>query len=136
MIVVTAQEMRELDRLTIEKYGVPSLSLMERAGIGVVDAMLEGFGRLAQKGVLVVAGRGNNGGDGLVVARHLKRKKVPCEVALLGRKQDLSRDAATNLQAYQKARGRIYEIATAADLAARLDGKRVVVDAIFGTGLS
>ncbi len=138
MIVVTAKEMRELDRLTIEKYGVPSLTLMERAGIGVVDAMLGRFGRLAQEGVLVVAGRGNNGGDGLVVARHLKRKRVPCEVALLGRKEDLSPDAAANLQAYQKARGKFCEISTkvGSGLAARLNRKRVVVDAILGTGLS
>jgi len=138
MIVVTAQEMRELDRLTIEKYGVPSLSLMEQAGIRVVDAMLERFGRLAQKGVLVVAGRGNNGGDGLVVARHLKRKRIPCEVALLGKREDLSRDAAANLGAYQKARGKLCEIAAGAGsgIDERLKGKRLVVDAILGTGLS
>ncbi|HEV2666330.1 MAG TPA: NAD(P)H-hydrate epimerase, partial [Blastocatellia bacterium] len=68
MIVVTAAEMREMDRLTIQKYGVPSLTLMERAGEGVTQAVLERYGRIAKRGVLVVAGKGNNGGDGLVVA--------------------------------------------------------------------
>ncbi|OGQ21800.1 MAG: hypothetical protein A3C54_00040 [Deltaproteobacteria bacterium RIFCSPHIGHO2_02_FULL_60_17] len=69
--------MRELDRLTIQRYGVPSLTLMERAGEGVVSALLERFGRIARGGVLVVAGKGNNGGDGLVVARRLKKKTDP-----------------------------------------------------------
>ncbi len=75
MFVVTAQEMRRLDRLAIEKYGVPSLTLMERAGEGVVRALLNRFLKAAKGGVLVIAGKGNNGGDGLVVARHLKRKE-------------------------------------------------------------
>ena len=137
MLVVTAREMRELDRLTIEKYGVPSLTLMERAGAGVVEALMERFGRLAQKGVLVVAGKGNNGGDGFVVARHLKKKKIPCEVVLLGPKEELSRDAAVNLQAYLKGRGKFFELTDrqAAGLSARLSGKQLVVDAILGTGL-
>jgi ADP-dependent NAD(P)H-hydrate dehydratase / NAD(P)H-hydrate epimerase len=71
MIVVTAGEMREMDRLTIHNYGVPSLTLMERAGQGIAQAILERFPRQAKKGVLVVAGKGNNGGDGFVVARLL-----------------------------------------------------------------
>ncbi|MBI2350154.1 MAG: hypothetical protein HYV00_01490 [Deltaproteobacteria bacterium] len=56
MFVVTAEEMRELDRLTIQKYGVPSLTLMERAGEGVARALLERFGPAAKGGTLVVAG--------------------------------------------------------------------------------
>jgi len=71
MIVVTAEQMREMDRLTIQKYGVPSLALMERAGEAIAQAILKSFPRHAQKGVLIVAGKGNNGGDGLVVARLL-----------------------------------------------------------------
>ncbi len=74
MLVVTAKEMRELDRLTIEKYKVPSLTLMERAGEGVFMALLERFPKAVKKGVLVVVGRGNTGGDGLVIARYLKKK--------------------------------------------------------------
>src|SRR3989304_1527572 len=68
MFVVTAKEMRELDRLTIQKYGVPSLTLMERAGEGVARALLECFGPAAKGGPLVVAGKGNNGGDGRELA--------------------------------------------------------------------
>src|SRR5678816_626436 len=102
MFVVTAEQMREMDRLTIQKYGVPSLTLMERAGEGITKAILERFGRAAKKGVLIVAGKGNNGGDGLVVGRLLKKNKIPCEVLLLARKNELSPDAAQNLGTYVK----------------------------------
>src|SRR5918999_1153585 len=100
MIVVTAAQMREMDRLTIEKYGVPSLTLMERAGKAVAQAIAERFGRIAKKGVLIVAGKGNNGGDGFVVARQFKKKRIPCQVALLARPDELSPDAAHNLRAF------------------------------------
>lgn len=137
MIVATAEEMRRMDRLTIEKYGVPGLALMERAGEGVARALLERFERAAKKGVLVVAGKGNNGGDGLVVARLLKKKRIRCEVALLARKGDLSRDAGENLRAYLKAGGKVFAVidGAGAELASRLQGKGLLVDAIFGTGL-
>lgn len=137
MLVVTSQEMRELDRLTIQKYGFPSLALMERAGEEVAGALLESFGRVAKGGVLVVAGKGNNGGDGLVIARHLKKKRIPCEVVLLARKEELSHDAAENLRAYLKVKGKIFEVTqdSLARLSQRLKGKKVLVDAILGTGL-
>lgn len=137
MFVVTTKEMRELDRLTIEKYGVSSLTLMEHAGECVARALLERFGRAARGGVLVVAGKGNNGGDGLVVARRLKRSRIPCEVALLARKEELSRDAAEMLRAYLKAKGKLFEVTSEslALLRERLKGKRLLVDAILGTGL-
>src|SRR3990170_4300837 len=137
MFVVTAKEMRELDRLTIQKYGVPSLTLMERAGEGVARAILERFGRAAKKGALIVAGKGNNGGDGLVVARHLKKKGIPCEVVLLARKEGLSRDAAEKLRACLKAKGRLFEATESLSiLSERLQGKGLLVDAILGTGLN
>ena len=138
MLVVTAKEMRELDRLTIEKYGVPSLTLMERAGEGVFDALLERFPKATKKGVLVVAGRGNNGGDGLVVARYLKKKRIPCEVILLARKENLSHDAGANLRAYLRAKGKISEGEETAlsHLTKKFKDYGVLVDAIFGTGLS
>ena len=137
MFVVTAEQMREMDRLTIQKYGVPSLKLMDRAGEGITKAILENFGRAAKKGVLVVAGKGNNGGDGLVVARLLKKKRISCEVALLARKTELSSDAAHNLRAYVKSRGRVTEIGEASLglLSERMRNKRLLVDAILGTGI-
>ena len=82
VIVVTSEQMREMDRLTIQKYGTPSLTLMERAGAGVVKAILERFVEPVSKGVLVVAGKGNNGGDGFVVGRLLTEQGVSCAIAL------------------------------------------------------
>jgi len=133
MIVVTAEQMREMDRLTIEKYGVPSLALMERAGEGIAQAILERFSRMAKKGVLIVAGKGNNGGDGLVVARLLKKQRIPCEVALLACKDEVSSDSSHNLRAYMKLKGKVVEIdARGLDLLRqRMKGKGVLVDAIL-----
>src|SRR5918999_4150128 len=137
MLVVTAEQMREIDRLTIQKYGVPSLDLMERAGEGIAQAILERFGRPAKKGVLVVAGKGNNGGDGLVVARLLKKKRFSCAVVLLSKRDEVSPDAAENLRAFLKVKGKISEIDEGGldSLARRIDGKGLVVDAILGTGM-
>lgn len=137
MIVVTAEQMREMDRLTIQKCAVPSLTLMERAGAGIAQALLERFSRPAKRGVLIVAGKGNNGGDGFVVARLLKKKRIPCEVALLARQAELSADAAHNLRAFLKLKGKVTEI-TANHLELldqRLSRNALVVDAILGTGI-
>jgi hydroxyethylthiazole kinase-like uncharacterized protein yjeF len=137
MLVVTAEQMREMDRLMIQKYGVPSLTLMERAGEGITQAILETFGRAVKKGVLVVAGKGNNGGDGLVVARLLQKKRISSEVILLAKRSELSPDAAHNLGAYLKRKGKVTEITGASLdlLSARLGGKGLLVDAILGTGI-
>ncbi|HLN82750.1 MAG TPA: NAD(P)H-hydrate epimerase, partial [Candidatus Binatia bacterium] len=137
MIVVTAAQMREMDRLTIQKYGVPSLTLMERAGQGIAQAIVERFLRNAKKGVLVVAGKGNNGGDGFVVARLLKKKRIPCEVALLARQDELSPDAAHNLKAFLKLNGKVSEMTVddVNSLRERARKSGLVVDAILGTGI-
>jgi ADP-dependent NAD(P)H-hydrate dehydratase / NAD(P)H-hydrate epimerase len=137
MIVVTAQEMRELDRLTIAKYSVPSLTLMERAGAGITQAILERFARPAKKGALIVAGKGNNGGDGFVVARLLKKKRIPCAVALLARKNELSPDAVHNLRAFLKVKGKVFEIPEGGLelLSRQIASRGLLVDAILGTGM-
>jgi len=137
MIVVSAEQMREMDRLTIQKYGTPSLKLMERAGAGVAQAILQRFGDDTSKGVLIVAGKGNNGGDGFVVSRLLREKGIPCEVALLAKRNEISRDAAKNLQAYLTVGGKVVDIDAADRLPLLKDsigGKGLLVDAILGTG--
>jgi hydroxyethylthiazole kinase-like uncharacterized protein yjeF len=137
MLVVTAEQMRELDRQTIQQYGVPSLTLMERAGAGIAQAILERFSANAKKGVLIVAGKGNNGGDGFVVARLLKKKRIPCEIALLARQDELSTDAAHNLRAFLKLKGKVTEIAAIKLdlLSQKLSKNGLIVDAILGTGM-
>jgi ADP-dependent NAD(P)H-hydrate dehydratase / NAD(P)H-hydrate epimerase len=137
MLVVTAEQMREMDRLTIQKYGVSSLVLMERAGEAIVASIVKRFGRITRKGVLIVAGKGNNGGDGFVVARLLKTRRIPCEVVLLAKPHELSPDAARNHQAYVKLRGKVLEVTEGGleRLTDCMDGKSLVVDAILGTGM-
>lgn len=137
MLVVTSEQMREMDRLTIQTYGVSSLTLMERAGEAVTQAILERYARNAKKGVVIVSGKGNNGGDGLVTARLLKQRRIPCEVVLLARNDELSDDAAHNLRGYLKLKGKVTEVG--ADglglLKQRIDKSGLVVDAILGTGI-
>ncbi|MBM4296673.1 MAG: NAD(P)H-hydrate dehydratase [Deltaproteobacteria bacterium] len=138
MFVVTAEQMRALDRLTIERYGVPSLTLMERAGAAIAQAIVKKFSAAAKRGVVIVAGKGNNGGDGFVVARLLKQKRIPCEVALLARQGDLSPDAGHNLRAFLKLKGTVIEIGAGhLDLLSqRLSQHGLIVDAILGTGMT
>ena len=137
MLVVTAEEMRELDRLTIERYGLPSLTFMERAGAAIAEAISKNFRAAARHGVLIVAGKGNNGGDGFVIARLLKKKRIPCEVALLARRAEVSADAGHNLRAFLKLKGMVSEIGAGnfALLSDRLSKKGLIVDAILGTGM-
>ena len=139
MMLVTASEMRRLDEWTIERGGTPGHVLMERAGRGATAVLLEQFPHVRRRRVLVVAGKGNNGGDGFVIARLLRRKGVRAEVALLGAAADVRGDAARALRAMQAARVPLTEVTTAAAvgrLAEAVGTAVLVVDAIFGTGLN
>ncbi|UCE85375.1 MAG: NAD(P)H-hydrate dehydratase [Deltaproteobacteria bacterium] len=136
--LVTADAMRALDRHTIETLGVPGDVLMESAGRAVAAAALE---RLPRGGsVIVVCGSGNNGGDGLVAARQLHGLGVPVRVLCVAEPEALGGDAARNL-----ARARALDVpvegprwlgAAANPSAGRAAGGAVIVDAIFGTGLT
>src|SRR5262245_10688976 len=116
MYLVTAKEMRELDRLTIEEHGTPGQVLMERAGAGATDALLRTFPHVRETSVLVFAGKGNNGGDGFVMARLLKKHGVKCEVLLTAKKEEVAGDALLNLNAFAKMRGKITEITETSQL--------------------
>lgn len=121
--------MRATDAWAIEDRGVPSLELMEAAGRAVAETTAE----LARPGpIRVVCGKGNNGGDGLVAARHLAGLGFDVEVLLLWPAGELSGDAEANLRRYE---GRRRELADG-DAAAALAGSGAVVDAIFGTGFA
>jgi NAD(P)H-hydrate epimerase len=129
--LVGASAMRALDRHTIETLGVPGALLMESAGRAVAEAALAERAAAARGGdVLVVCGAGNNGGDGLVAARHLALLGVPVRVALVAEPRRLAPDAAANLA---RARAAGVPIATGP---VRTAGAAVIVDALFGTGLA
>ncbi len=131
MKVLTATQMREVDRRTIA-MGVPGIVLMENAGHRVVELLEKRF-RLSQERVVVLCGKGNNGGDGMVIARQLHTHLRPASlhVVLLADPAELKGDAATNFQMLQACRCPVLnEIPVAARSAT------VVVDALLGTGVS
>ena len=138
MKILTAAQMQRIDRLTTERYGVPSLTLMENAGRGVVEFLLDRYAPLSSQSITVVCGRGNNGGDGLVVARLLRERGLKPRVVLLADPASLKGDAALNLKRWTPD-GRLD---VAADKGAwqalkkKLDDTTLLVDAILGTGLS
>ena len=139
MRILTAKQMREADRRTIEEVGVPSLLLMENAGLQVVAAMDARFGSLATRRVAVLCGRGNNGGDGLVVARTLRQRNIDVSVFLVGRVADLKGDARTSLESLGHLALPVVEITDEADWerqASAISSRDLIVDALFGTGLS
>ncbi len=123
-----AEQMRAVDAWAIEDREVPSLELMEAAGGAVARVAAE---RAKPGPVAVVCGKGNNGGDGLVAARHLRKTGFEVEALLLARHDQLSGDAAANLERFDGAR----EV-SAAGLPDELAGAGAVVDAIFGTGFA
>jgi ADP-dependent NAD(P)H-hydrate dehydratase / NAD(P)H-hydrate epimerase len=135
--LLAAAQSRELDRLSQEKYGVPSYSLMTRAGEAVADAVECGWSDALGSGVLVVAGKGNNGGDGMVAARKLKDDGLRVQVLLLGARTDLKGDAARAHADFLAHGGTITEISGEDALETALaDHPGAVIDAIFGTGLN
>lgn len=138
MTIVTAAQMQALDRRTIVEAKIPGLTLMESAGTGVVEAMERTFGALAGKSVVIVCGKGNNGGDGFVVARHVKQRRARPTVLLMARASDLSGDARTMHRRFAKAAGSstIHVCPTVARMEQMLRRSDLVVDALLGTGLS
>src|SRR5882724_8068108 len=137
MIVTTAAEMRRMDALAIES-GIAAAVLMERAGAGAAEALLARFPHVRKTGVVVLAGKGNNGGDGFVVARLLKRRRVRCEVVLAARIDDVRDPARAKLRAWQRAGGKTTTISAddLGPLQRALARAGCVVDALFGTGLA
>jgi NAD(P)H-hydrate epimerase len=137
MIGQSREQARALDRRAIEHFGVPSVVLMENAGRGAAELLLS----LGLHGpVAVCCGKGNNGGDGFVIARHLHNHGVPVRVLLFSRPEELTGDAAVHYHIIERLQLPIDDYS-----AMSLDGERLrrdlgtaewVVDALFGTGLT
>jgi len=135
--IVTAEQMRRIDRRATERFSIPSLLLMENAAIAVVDAM---FARYADcERASIFCGPGSNGGDGLAVARHLENRGVVPAVFLVGERSKFAGDAAANLEICERLAIPMIDVRDADSLEAALvhaADADVVVDAIFGTGLN
>lgn len=136
MRALTRAEVREVDRRAIDEYGMSGLVLMENAGRGCVEVLLS----LGCRGPVVIAcGKGNNAGDGFVIARHLDLQCVPVKVVLLFAPSSLTGDAAANYQIIERASIPIIDFSanrTAERLDTVLAGAEWIVDALLGTGAS
>jgi NAD(P)H-hydrate epimerase len=139
MKIVSAEQMRELDRRTIDEFGTPGEVLMERAGLGLADVIrrLMDYAGLIHPSVHFIAGRGNNGGDAFVAARLLHEVGIPVDVWIAGRASEFQGDA---LKAFSKMAGAsipYQELPTNDDWEAALQGPAlgdILVDGVLGTG--
>jgi NAD(P)H-hydrate epimerase len=139
MRVLNSAQMRAADRRTIEEIGIPALVLMENAGRQVVAAIEAMHADLLERQVAVLCGRGNNGGDGFVVARTLVQRGVSVSVFLIGRVADVRGDARINLEILGRLGLTVVEIddSQAWELhSSEVSDCSLIVDAIFGTGLN
>ena len=136
-IILTRAESRELDRRAMEEFGMPSIVLMENAGRSVVDYLLTQH----PKGpVLICCGKGNNGGDGFVVARHLDNHGIPVQVLLCTDPKELEGDAKINFTIIKKSALHIILLNELTDLDNSLHSlinqAEWTIDALFGTGFN
>ena len=138
MILVTANEMQQIDRQTIESFGIPGRILMENAGRGATRFIFEQFSDLKNKRVGVIAGRGNNGGDGFVIARYLAQSGIAVQVYLLAAKNQVKGDAAANLNLLKPLEIPVIEVPDEISFSAYesdMADLDIWIDAILGTGL-
>jgi NAD(P)H-hydrate epimerase len=134
---LTRDEVREIDRLAIEEYGLAGIVLMENAG-GNAARLLHTLAGKPGAPVAIACGRGNNGGDGFVMARHLQLLGHDVRLLLAYDPQDQRGDAAVNLHVAKRAGLPLVNLATAssAEWAMALRGSSWIVDALLGTGAS
>ncbi len=138
MKLLTGTQMKALDRQAIDEYGIPSLELMENAGNQIVSSMFEWNESLAEKRITIVCGKGNNGGDGMVVARLLHEKNVPLEVFCLAEAEACSEETKQQIQLLKQNNIDVKHLPTEKEfpeLKTSLDKADVIVDALFGVGI-
>ena len=136
MKALTAAQMQALDQKAIRDYGIPSLLLMENAGRGVAEIV---FQAAKGKRVLIFSGKGNNGGDGLVAARHLFNRGYSVKIFLFGRPESLKADAAVNFKIVSKMGipwEPVSEETPEATILAAAMNAEILIDALFGIGLN
>lgn len=133
---LTREAVRAVDRRAIDDYGVPGVVLMENAGRGAAEVLLS---QGVRGPILICCGKGNNGGDGYVMARHLDNAGLDVHVLLFAPLSQVVGDAAVHLEIIRRSEMYLEEFASGVDqnlLRRRLAGAAWVVDALFGTGLS
>jgi len=137
MKLLRADEMKEIDRRASSEYMIPSIVLMENAGLRTTEKIVELLGGVCSRKIIILVGRGNNGGDGLVVARHLLNGGAQVDVFMCADASQLSGDARTNYEILVRMSGSIYPLQQEADLhnfIMSLMKTDMVVDAVYGIG--
>ncbi len=136
MLIVKNSEMQKIDQWAIESLGIPGIVLMENAGRGCIEVLKYYFHLDENLRVLIISGKGNNGGDGFVIARHLNNHSVQVKVVLLGKGDALKKDSLTNYQIAKKSKIPIIETVNHKRVKNIIQDftPDIIVDAIFGTG--
>lgn len=141
MKALTAQEMRDVDRMTTERFGISGTQLMEAAGKSAAEVFLENYGQGNAKApgrVCVLCGKGNNGGDGFVAARYLQEEVERVEVVLFARPEELRGDAVKNFERWREGGGKFTVIQNSAEwekLWPEVVSAEIIFDALLGTGI-
>lgn len=133
MCAISVSQAQAFDRHAQEKLGIPSFILMENAGRGVAEEAAVMLGK--KKRVAVVCGVGNNGGDGLVAARHLLNSGKQVSIYIIGKRSKLKADPRTNFTVLSRMKARIRWVRSLHDLKG-IGNSDLIIDAIFGIGLS
>ncbi|HEX9162931.1 MAG TPA: NAD(P)H-hydrate dehydratase [Thermoanaerobaculia bacterium] len=137
MKILTSEQMRNIDRRTTESFGIPSIVLMENAALAVIDAIHAHYPNADRAAIF--CGTGQNGGDGLAIARHLENRGVVPVIFIVGDRSKFAGDAQTNFTTCQRLSIPTYDITDpdhVEDAIAHAADADIVVDAIFGTGLN
>ncbi|MBI5643060.1 MAG: NAD(P)H-hydrate dehydratase [Deltaproteobacteria bacterium] len=138
MKLADSKTIQAIDKRAVEDFGIAGIQLMENAGRGAAEAVRRELSALSHKKVAIIAGKGNNGGDGFVAARHLKNSNIDVAVFSLSRLDEIKGDAGANAASWRKMGGETLIILNPGDLKKHEGALReasVIVDAIFGTGL-
>ncbi|HVN24858.1 MAG TPA: NAD(P)H-hydrate dehydratase [Syntrophorhabdales bacterium] len=135
MKVLSPERMKRYDDYAINTWGIPSAVLMENAGRTTYRLLRKKY-LTEKKKLTICCGRGNNGGDGFVIARYALRDGFETSVVLTCEPEDLKGDAALNMELYRKLNGAMTVIRKLADIRQKLKEAELLIDAIFGTGLS
>ena len=142
MEYITPEKMREIDKRTQEEFGIPVTILMENAGRAVFQNAMEMLCQEEEGKVTVVCGRGNNGGDAFVAARHLMNNGIDVSIFLVAEVKELKGEAKANYHRAEKVArimGKVIKVLNEENLTSfkdKLEGTSLIVDGMFGTGLA
>src|SRR5271154_3845807 len=138
MKVLTAAQMREVDRLSTERYNIPSAQLMENAGARFVQVLLSQVSKIEERRIAIICGKGNNGGDGFVIARLLAELNRKATVIFCGAPADIRGDAELNYRRFNKVAGQCTVVRDAnewAEAKKTITNANIIIDALLGTGM-